>query len=136
MCMKFMTKKYSNSFNIDNQYEYTNCTEITRILKLLATQQWNSFALTVGKCTSSGIFITSSENDLEHFIPNKKMCCKGKVMPADVQTLGSGISIPLAVGTPSIGSGNLYCQWELSPSSGNALCILFPTDNDKKTQTS
>nr|GEZ44384.1 hypothetical protein [Tanacetum cinerariifolium] len=44
-----------------------------------------------------------------------------------VQTLGSGISIPLAVGTPSTGSGNLYCQWELSPSSGNALCILFPT---------
>nr|GEW58077.1 ribonuclease H-like domain-containing protein [Tanacetum cinerariifolium] len=34
-----------------------------------------------------------------------------------VQTPGSGISIPLAVGTPSTGSGNLYCQWELSPSS-------------------
>nr|GEX09837.1 hypothetical protein [Tanacetum cinerariifolium] len=32
-----------------------------------------------------------------------------------------------AVGTPSTGSGNLYCQWELSPSSGNALCILFLT---------
>nr|GEZ78331.1 putative reverse transcriptase domain-containing protein [Tanacetum cinerariifolium] len=44
-----------------------------------------------------------------------------------VQTPGSGISILLAVGTPSTGSGNLYCQWELSPSSGNALCILFPT---------
>nr|GFA31593.1 hypothetical protein [Tanacetum cinerariifolium] len=44
-----------------------------------------------------------------------------------VQTLGSGISILLAVRTPSTGSGNLYCQWELSPSSGNALCILFPT---------
>nr|GFD01989.1 hypothetical protein [Tanacetum cinerariifolium] len=28
---------------------------------------------------------------------------------------------------PSTGSGNLYCQWELSPGSGNALCILFPT---------
>nr|GEV35780.1 retrotransposon protein, putative, unclassified [Tanacetum cinerariifolium] len=25
------------------------------------------------------------------------------------------------------GSRNLYCQWELSPGSGNALCILFPT---------
>nr|GEX25210.1 hypothetical protein [Tanacetum cinerariifolium] len=37
------------------------------------------------------------------------------------------ISILLAVGTPSTGSGNLYCQWELSPGSGNALCILFPT---------
>nr|GEW97201.1 reverse transcriptase domain-containing protein [Tanacetum cinerariifolium] len=38
-----------------------------------------------------------------------------------VQTPGSGISILLAVGTPSTGSWNLYCQWELSPSSGNAL---------------
>nr|GEZ12301.1 putative reverse transcriptase domain-containing protein [Tanacetum cinerariifolium] len=44
-----------------------------------------------------------------------------------VQTPGSGISILLAVGTPSTGSENLYCQWELSPGSGNALCILFPT---------
>nr|GEX62970.1 putative ribonuclease H-like domain-containing protein [Tanacetum cinerariifolium] len=44
------------------------------------------------------------------------------------QTPGSGISILLAVGTPSTGSGNLYCQWELSPGSGNALCILFPTE--------
>nr|GEX90498.1 hypothetical protein [Tanacetum cinerariifolium] len=33
----------------------------------------------------------------------------------------------LAVGTTFTGSGNLYCQWELSPGSGNALCILFPT---------
>nr|GFB56608.1 hypothetical protein [Tanacetum cinerariifolium] len=33
----------------------------------------------------------------------------------------------LAVGTPSTGSGNLYCQWELSPGRRNALCILFPT---------
>nr|GEX81173.1 hypothetical protein [Tanacetum cinerariifolium] len=31
-----------------------------------------------------------------------------------VQTPGSGISILLAVGTTSTGSGNLYCQWELS----------------------
>nr|GEU99617.1 hypothetical protein [Tanacetum cinerariifolium] len=38
-----------------------------------------------------------------------------------VQTPGSGISILLAVETPSTGSGNLYCQWELSPSSGNTL---------------
>nr|GEU59476.1 hypothetical protein [Tanacetum cinerariifolium] len=45
-----------------------------------------------------------------------------------MQTLGSGISILLAVGTPSTGSGNSYCQWELSPSNGNALCILFPTE--------
>nr|GEY60139.1 hypothetical protein [Tanacetum cinerariifolium] len=44
-----------------------------------------------------------------------------------VQTPGSEISILLAVGTPSTGSGNLYYQWELSPGSGNALCILLPT---------
>nr|GFD09231.1 hypothetical protein [Tanacetum cinerariifolium] len=44
------------------------------------------------------------------------------------QTPSSGISILLAVGTPSTGSGNLYCQWELSSGSWNALCILFPTD--------
>nr|GFC39506.1 hypothetical protein [Tanacetum cinerariifolium] len=44
-----------------------------------------------------------------------------------VQTPGSGISILLAVGTPSTSSGNLYCQWELSPGNGNSLCILFPT---------
>nr|GEZ76646.1 reverse transcriptase domain-containing protein [Tanacetum cinerariifolium] len=35
-----------------------------------ATQQWNSFSLTVAKCTSSGIIITSSGNALEYFIPN------------------------------------------------------------------
>nr|GFB91735.1 hypothetical protein [Tanacetum cinerariifolium] len=34
----------------------------------------------------------------------------------------------MAVGTPSTGSGNLYCQWELSLGSGNALCILFPIE--------
>nr|GEW31069.1 retrovirus-related Pol polyprotein from transposon TNT 1-94 [Tanacetum cinerariifolium] len=45
-----------------------------------------------------------------------------------VQTPDSGISILLVVGTTSTGSGNLYCQWELSPGSGNALCILFPTN--------
>nr|GFC39976.1 hypothetical protein [Tanacetum cinerariifolium] len=44
-----------------------------------------------------------------------------------VQTPGSGISILLAVGTPSTGSRKLYCQWKLSPGSGNVLCILFPT---------
>nr|GEX51008.1 putative ribonuclease H-like domain-containing protein [Tanacetum cinerariifolium] len=41
-----------------------------------------------------------------------------------VQTPGSGISILLAVGTPSTGSGNLYCQWELSPGTSR-LDIMF-----------
>nr|GEV46049.1 hypothetical protein [Tanacetum cinerariifolium] len=56
------------------------CTQVLWIQKQLlyygstkssavATQQWNSYALTVGKCTSRGITITSSGNALEHFIP-------------------------------------------------------------------
>nr|GFA31587.1 reverse transcriptase domain-containing protein [Tanacetum cinerariifolium] len=39
----------------------------------VATQQWNSYALTVAKCSSSGIIITSSGNALEHFIPNNML---------------------------------------------------------------
>nr|GEX31143.1 hypothetical protein [Tanacetum cinerariifolium] len=35
------------------------------------------------------------------------------------------------MGTTFTSSGNLYFQWELSPGSGNALCILFPTSVDK-----
>nr|GEX40304.1 hypothetical protein [Tanacetum cinerariifolium] len=38
-----------------------------------------------------------------------------------VQTPDRGISNLLAVGTTFTGSGNLYCKWELSPGSGNAL---------------
>nr|GEW95586.1 putative reverse transcriptase domain, aspartic peptidase domain protein [Tanacetum cinerariifolium] len=45
-----------------------------------------------------------------------------------VQTLGSGIFILLAVGTPSTGSGNLYYQWELSLGSGNALNLPLQFD--------
>nr|GEW65561.1 LRR receptor-like serine/threonine-protein kinase GSO1 [Tanacetum cinerariifolium] len=44
-----------------------------------------------------------------------------------VQTPGSEISILLAVGTPSTGSGNLYCQWELSPGM-----VLVLTRNQSK----
>nr|GEW86045.1 hypothetical protein [Tanacetum cinerariifolium] len=51
-----------------------------------------------------------------------------------VQTPDSGISNLLAVGTTFTGSRNLYCQWELSPGSGNALCILFPTERASATQ--
>nr|GEY75776.1 hypothetical protein [Tanacetum cinerariifolium] len=39
------------------------------------------------------------------------------------QTHGSGISILLAVGTPFTGSGNLYCQWELSPSKQHSISL-------------
>nr|GEZ41722.1 Gag-Pol polyprotein [Tanacetum cinerariifolium] len=51
-----------------------------------------------------------------------------------VQTLGSGISNLLAVGTTFTGSGNLYCQWKLSPGIGNALCILFPIVNELRAE--
>nr|GEY47808.1 hypothetical protein [Tanacetum cinerariifolium] len=44
------------------------------------------------------------------------------------QTPGSGISILLAVGTPSTGSGKLYCQWELSPGSRNAFANSWQWD--------
>nr|GEY28307.1 hypothetical protein [Tanacetum cinerariifolium] len=36
----------------------------------VATQQWELFYINSGKILSSGIFITGSGNDLEHFIPN------------------------------------------------------------------
>nr|GEZ08460.1 putative ribonuclease H-like domain-containing protein [Tanacetum cinerariifolium] len=52
-----------------------------------------------------------------------------------VQTPGSGISILLAVGTPSTGSGNLYCQWELSPSSGSALNSILKTQKVNNVET-
>nr|GEZ05920.1 hypothetical protein [Tanacetum cinerariifolium] len=46
-------------------------------------QQWklsseNSFALTVAKCNSSGIIITSSGNALEHFFPNMRVGIESK----------------------------------------------------------
>nr|GFB43574.1 hypothetical protein [Tanacetum cinerariifolium] len=39
---------------------------------------------------------------------------------------GSGISILLAVGTPSTGSGNLYCQWELFSWQWECLVHFIP----------
>nr|GEZ73672.1 hypothetical protein [Tanacetum cinerariifolium] len=42
-----------------------------------------------------------------------------------VQTPGSGISNLLAVGKSFTSSGNLYCQWELSPGSGNAFFFVI-----------
>nr|GEY52279.1 hypothetical protein [Tanacetum cinerariifolium] len=66
--------------------------------------------------SGSGNFLTNSGNAFFFIISS-----------IAVQTPGSGISNLLAVGTSFTGSGNLYCQWELSPGSGNALCILFPT---------
>nr|GFA26832.1 hypothetical protein [Tanacetum cinerariifolium] len=52
------------------------------------------------------------------------------LMPVEqVQTPGNEISILLAVGTPSTGSGNLYCQWKLSPGSGKIYILLSSTHN-------
>nr|GEX95727.1 hypothetical protein [Tanacetum cinerariifolium] len=64
---------------------------------------------------------SASENFIEYHIDSQK-------------DYDNGISILLAVGTPSTGSGNLYYQWELSPGSGNALCILFPTKSSHKAK--
>nr|GEX57670.1 zf-CCHC domain-containing protein/UBN2 domain-containing protein [Tanacetum cinerariifolium] len=46
-----------------------------------------------------------------------------------VQTPSSGIFILLAVGTPSTGSGNLYCQWELSPGKDESIDSVFARFN-------
>nr|GEZ13267.1 putative ribonuclease H-like domain-containing protein [Tanacetum cinerariifolium] len=48
-----------------------------------------------------------------------RLLARNKVREMYMQTPGSGISILLAVGTPSTNSGNLYCQWELSLGSPN-----------------
>nr|GEY38059.1 uncharacterized mitochondrial protein AtMg00810-like [Tanacetum cinerariifolium] len=61
------------------------------------------------------------------FLGERLISCFFIISSIAVQTSGSGILNLLAVGTTFTGSGNLYCQWELSPYSRNALCILFPT---------
>nr|GEV52569.1 copia protein [Tanacetum cinerariifolium] len=74
---------------------------------------------------------------LVHFIPNKDgnharanvKQSLGSFFIIAVQTPGSEISILLAVGTPSTGSGNLYCQWELSPGT----LVIVPTTLPSQT---
>nr|GEZ17056.1 hypothetical protein [Tanacetum cinerariifolium] len=93
------------------------------------------FGVSVTKLTTSRLVNGSSCGGSDMVIKDLDLEKKIDAMMRDfldffiiaVQTLGSGISILLAVGTPFTGSGNLYCQWKLSTSSGNALCILFPT---------
>nr|GEW92017.1 reverse transcriptase domain-containing protein [Tanacetum cinerariifolium] len=70
-CYKTFTHQWGQS---KTDHEYSMNTSILECKVFSSgnstTQQWNTFALTVAKCTSSGIIITSSENTLEHFIPN------------------------------------------------------------------
>nr|GEX28097.1 uncharacterized mitochondrial protein AtMg00810-like [Tanacetum cinerariifolium] len=58
------------------QHNRTKHIDVSAKSLAVPTQQLNSgnsFALTVAKCSSSGIFITSSGNALEHFIPNNPL---------------------------------------------------------------
>nr|GEV20229.1 reverse transcriptase domain-containing protein [Tanacetum cinerariifolium] len=54
---------------------------------------------------------------------------KKRTTLSSLQTPGSRISILLAVGTPSTGSGNLYCQWELSLAVGMPLGTYTASGN-------
>nr|GEX44957.1 hypothetical protein [Tanacetum cinerariifolium] len=79
--------------------------------------------------SGSGLYIllSSTHNSISLSLDAGLMLSFFIISSIAVQTPGSGISNLLAVGTSFTGSGYLYCQWELSPGSGNALCILFPT---------
>nr|GEX31351.1 retrovirus-related Pol polyprotein from transposon TNT 1-94 [Tanacetum cinerariifolium] len=96
--------------------------------------QWEHLPLAVGNYTASGNSLLAVGMPCAFYSqqssPKLDAPSALNFFIIAVQTHGSGISILLAVGTPSTCSGNLYCQWELSPSSGNALCILFPTHMD------
>nr|GEV20447.1 hypothetical protein [Tanacetum cinerariifolium] len=59
-------------FNTHRSHLNDSPMEISAKSSAVATQQWNSYELTVVKCTSRGITITSSGNALEHFIPNSR----------------------------------------------------------------
>nr|GEX39226.1 ribonuclease H-like domain, reverse transcriptase, RNA-dependent DNA polymerase [Tanacetum cinerariifolium] len=103
---------------------------------LLFFWQWYLSSLAVGSCSVSGNSYNWQWECLVHFIPNKSdlsslVSSTSSNLPRYLFHIGrvgdddgdgiSGISILLAVGTPSTSSGKLYCQWELSSSSGNAL---------------
>nr|GEU55613.1 hypothetical protein [Tanacetum cinerariifolium] len=98
----------------DNEISNGNLEEATVVVKAIALLRQ---AIGSSPAENTGTAKPESTNG------DSIICCT----VGGVQTPGSGISILLAVGTPSTGSGNLYCQWELSPGSGNALRILFPT---------
>nr|GEW31656.1 hypothetical protein [Tanacetum cinerariifolium] len=59
---------YGETYDIFTDHKSLNIAKSS----VVATQQWNSYALRVAKCTSSGITITSSGNVLKHFIPNNR----------------------------------------------------------------
>nr|GEY46383.1 retrovirus-related Pol polyprotein from transposon TNT 1-94 [Tanacetum cinerariifolium] len=69
---------------------------------------------------------TSNELDLL-FSPMFDELLNGSSKVVSKSSAVSSADAPNQLGTPSTGSGKLYCQWELSPSSGNVLCIFFPT---------
>nr|GEW48192.1 hypothetical protein [Tanacetum cinerariifolium] len=73
------------------------------------------------------IFTKPLSRDIFNFLIEKLGM---RSMSPEMQNVYRGrLMVETRVGTPSTGSGKLYFQWELSSSSGNALCILFPTIN-------
>nr|GEX64980.1 hypothetical protein [Tanacetum cinerariifolium] len=70
--------------------------------------------------------LTSYSNSSPPLVPIKGHVLKQEKL---LHVMLSGISILLAVGTPSTGSGNLYCQWKLSPGSGKIYILLSSTHN-------
>nr|GEZ41363.1 hypothetical protein [Tanacetum cinerariifolium] len=86
----------------------------------VATQQWNSFALTLGKCTSSGITITSSGNALEHFIT----LTVGKCTSRGITITSSGNALEHFI---TLTVGKCTSRGITITSSGNVLEHLFPT---------
>nr|GEX24280.1 hypothetical protein [Tanacetum cinerariifolium] len=74
------------------------------------------------------------------WMSKKHDCTSMSTLEADffiiaVQTAGSGISILLAVGTPSTGSRNLFCQWELYNWQWECLVHFIPNTPNMWTYT-
>nr|GEY98191.1 synaptobrevin, longin-like domain protein [Tanacetum cinerariifolium] len=113
----------------------------TRILNTILTKKVykTPYELWYGKVPNlSYLNIYGCEALVKHDMPDKlqqrSIKCifvgdSSESLDFEVLIVG-GISKLLAVGTTFTGSENLYCQWELSPGSGNALYILFPTVTD------
>nr|GEY84111.1 hypothetical protein [Tanacetum cinerariifolium] len=82
----------------------------------------------IGECEGHDDYGDDEKRETEVRVLNHEWECVFFIISSiAVQTPNSGISNLLAVGTTFTGNGNFYCQWELSPGSGHALCILFPT---------
>nr|GEV20610.1 ribonuclease H-like domain-containing protein [Tanacetum cinerariifolium] len=107
---------------ISGEESHRNVTSVGATKPATTTFALSLLVILLVQTPGSGIFILLAVGTPSTGSGNSFLAMR---MP--LKTPSSGISILLAVGTPSTGSGNLYRQWELSPGSENALCILFPT---------